>query len=482
MLTSTEIEAWAPHLEVLDQETGVLAPLLLTVEQVEVYAALREHARVVILKARQQGISTICCLNDVLYALSHPGQAVAIVADTQDKAQGLLAKCRGWLRSMGVRLDVDNATRIVLESGASIDALSAVAHAEGGESRTGRSRSYGLIHCSELAFWYADRATMAALLSTALPGARVVVESTASSAANLFNQLWHGVDEEGKPVEDDWYRIFLSVERHEAYRADPASISDARWVELQALGFENRAAAAWWDGKYRTDLRGDLHRTLREYPARAYQAFSFAEGRWIHTFERIEPVRMDGYWRIYCENPQEPVVAGVDTGEGVGGDYSSIYLIGLWTGQTIATWSCNTLDVAAFAGVILECARRWKPKAIVIEKNGIGAGTLSLVRNGCSVAVAHKSSDGEKPVRFAAFRQALAQGWLKAGPCLETEIKSSVVDRDGSYTGRDDLINAGSFAVIYREKNPDRPPVPEPDRRQKYVPRPARSRRSGGLV
>lgn len=461
-----------------------MGPLDLLVEQKRVLHTIQANRRTVVLKSRQQAISTTCCLYDLLHAIFHPGQRVAIAADTWPKAEGLLAKCSAWAKSLELSLDVDNTTSLTISGGGTIDAVSTSARAGKGnpDSPAGRSFSYGHIHASELALWPTDAATMAALTSTMLPTAKVVVESTASAADNLFRHLWFGVDTAGQPIPDTWARVFLSVEEHEVYRTDPAGISDKRWAEMQVMGFTRRDSAAWWDDKLRQDFRGDVHRTLREYPPRADQAFSYAEGRWIHTFERILPIRETSMWREYVDVGAEPVTFGVDTGEGVGGDFSAIYIIGLWTGRTVATWSCNTLDVAAFAAVILAAHAKWKPRAIVIEKNGIGAGVLSLVRAGCSVAVAHKSTDAEKPVRFAAFRQALAEGWLKAGPCLETEIKSSVVDRDGKYTGRDDLINAGSFAVMYREKNGEKPPIPKPDLTRVYVPRSRRERGKHGLV
>jgi hypothetical protein len=72
----------------------------------------------------------------------------------------------------------------------------------------GRSKSYGFIHASELAFWLSDAAVFRGLTSTALPGARIIIESTASAADNLFRTLWHGEDEGSA---DEWHRVFLPI-------------------------------------------------------------------------------------------------------------------------------------------------------------------------------------------------------------------------------------------------------------------------------
>lgn len=452
--------ATAAGLEVLDQATGSPVALTLNDEQHEILEALCAYQRVIVLKARQQGISTLCCLYDLLHAVCFPGQSVAIVADTADKAQGLLAKVAAWARTMGLSGPTMNVTRLTLSNGSTIDALSAVAHAEGGESRTGRSKSYGLIHASELAFWYNDGATMAALLSTALPGAKVIVESTASPAENLFRSMWDD-------AANGWHHIFLSVERHAAYVADPDSIDDARYAELRsAYGFTSRPHAAWWHAKLRTDLGGDVHRALREYPIRAEQAFSFAEGRWIHRYRAVEPHRTEGHWRVYIDAPEHPVVFGVDTGAGVGGDYSAIAVICQRTGDLIATWTDNKTPVPAFIATIEAARARWRPVKTVVESNGIGAGVFQALQR--PDVAEHESNKAEKAIRFDRLREAIETGVIGAGPELVAEIKSSVVDRAGKFTGRDDLLNAVSFALEWRRRNPWQAPVVPPDLTRVY--------------
>ena len=81
---------------ILVQETASVGPWVLNAEQREVLQALCEHRRVIILKGRQVGISTVCCLYDLAFAIAHPGVNVAVVADTEDKSIGLLAKIKSW--------------------------------------------------------------------------------------------------------------------------------------------------------------------------------------------------------------------------------------------------------------------------------------------------------------------------------------------------------------------------------------------------
>lgn len=466
--------ALASLLYVLDQATGSRAPFRMHAEQVEVFEALVSHRRVVVLKARQQGISTVCCLYDLLHAITHPGQSAAVIADTADKAQGLLAKVAAWAKQLGVPLETENVTRLVLANGASVDALSAVSHAEEGQSRVGRSKSYGMIHCSELAFWGNDRATFSALTSTALPDAKVIVESTASPAENLFRSIWDRATSLDEGDVDGWHPIFLSVEGHAAYRAAESAITDARWEALQKeYAFTRRDSAAWWSRKLDVDFQNDTHACLREFPILPAHAFTFAEGRWILSYTPAKP-RVDGYWHHYVEDVAigEPTVLGVDTSKGVGRDHSAMALIGQRTGRLLKIYKRADIDIAAYVDEVLLVMRQWKPLATVVESNGVGQATYHMLRRAMPGVEEQVSSaiNGEKDIRMRRVKGAIERGPIVCGPELAHEVMHSVRNRRGDWEGPDDAINAVSFALKWLAKHPWVPPVVPIDPRTHYVP------------
>jgi len=456
------VAALASHLTLLDQQTGTFTPFSLNDEQRRVLDAVCASDRVIILKSRQQGISTICCLYDLLHAVTHPGHTVAIVADVQDKAEGLLAKCTAWAKQIGIPLDTENVRSITLANGASIEAKSAVSRATGGESRVGRSKSYALVHLSEFGFMSDDEALFAALTSTLLPGGKVIVESTASPADNLFNRTWHHGP--------GWSHLFFSVEDHEAYRANPDSITDAQWDTLREdFRFTRRDTAAWLWRKLQTDFGGDRYRAFREYPVTPEQAFAYASGRWIHDFTAAPGcnvtgnARLEGRFEVEYPHGDEPVMYGVDVGSGSGGDYSALAVIGRATGKLHRVIASNTLDVAAFTDVVIARAQVDKPWIIAVETNGIGAGVHSLLCRAKLPSVEHVSDKHEKAARFSALRVSIESGALPLGPELILEVKSSTIDRDGRYSGRDDVLSALSFARERWSKSPYVAPPPPLD-------------------
>src|SRR5690242_14380664 len=105
MLNARAVEGLASLLELLDQRTGLPVPFELNDEQRETLEAICGNQRVVVLKGRQIGLSTLCCLVDVAWALSHPGHVVVIAADVELKAKGLLRKCADWLSQLSRRTE-----------------------------------------------------------------------------------------------------------------------------------------------------------------------------------------------------------------------------------------------------------------------------------------------------------------------------------------------------------------------------------------
>jgi hypothetical protein len=467
------LAALAPALTILHQSTGALEPFVPTNPQRRVWAALWDHARVVVLKGRQVYISTAVVLYALAFAMVNPGVKVALVADIAEKAEGLLAKATAWARELGMETPTANTKRLVLWNGAELHAITAnSADVGSGEVKAGRSFSYGLIILSEFAFYTRDSAILASLTRSALAGARIIIETTATPAENAFRSLW-----DGGP---GWEHVFLSFEEHEAYQADPGSIDDATWADLQSkYEFTSRPHAAYWWRMVQTDMNGDVHRGLREAPVKPEHAFAFAEGRWIFRYDEAVPVSVDGCWSHYEDTDESGVIIGVDTASGVGADASAIAVVGRARGNLVATWTSRTVKVPEFIDVVKAALARWRPMATLIEGNGIGKGVFQAVSATPGVRVfEHTTHDAEKPVRMNVVKLAIEAGEIVAGPELEHEVKHSMMLRPRRagggplWDGPDDLLNALGFALVYRREHPWRAKVVELDPR-KHVDRAA---------
>ena len=299
-------------------------------------------------------------------------------------------------------------------------------------------------------------------MATALPTAKVIIESTASAADNLFRRLWAEAD-------NGWHHVFLSLERHAIYRRSETDIDDATWAELRAAhSFTRRDTAAWWFHKTRSDLGGDVQRALREFPVVPEHCFAFAEGRFIkrhldavvrQTGEWVEG-RYDG-WTLYDDHPKEPVIFGVDTGAGLGADASALGVVGEVTGRLYATWTSSTTSVDSYIDLIEVAADRWSPTVIVVEVNGIGRGVCDGLLARDYPAEEH-TSGAEKHQRLTRVKLAIESGAMPISPEVVYEAQNSRIARPTSarglpvYEGRDDLLNAISFALHRRAEHMER--------------------------
>jgi len=470
-----ECVAFARGLKILDQSTGTLSPFSLNGEQRDVLKAMCGSKRVVVLKGRQIGCSTVVAFYLTLVAIQNPGLPLCIVADDHGKAKGLLRRVRGWLKQGGFDLVVDNKESITLENGATIDALTAISPAEDGESRTGRSTSYGYIHATEMAFWRNARAVWAALTSTMLSTALLVVESTGVPGDGLFRTIFDDADKDG------WVPLFFGVEQHAAYRAASADIDDETWEALRdAYGFQRRDSAAWWTRKLWRDFKGDARSMLREYPVLPEHSFTFREGLHITAYAEAT-VRVDDDWCWYVEPEaiDEPVILGVDTSEGLGLDASAIGVVGHRTGRVLATWRSSSTQITDFIARVRATIVKLKPVACIVEKNGVGAVVYQSLETTRGVE-AHTSGSpkGEVKKRRDDLRDAIVCGEMPIGGHLLDEAKSSTVKARTSpdgvvrsvFVGRDDALSAVSFARAWRDGHPMRAPTVLPDRRITYIP------------
>lgn len=471
------------RLTVLSQATGRYEPFILTSEQRGILATALRTRRLVVGKGRQVGCSTVLVYLLMLAAIMNPGLPIVIVADEQEKAEALLSKVKAWLAQLNRHLVVDNVRSIQLKNGATIEARSAISRAASvtGESRVGRSKSYGVVYATEMAFWENARAVWASLTSTALATAAFFVDSTGTPGETLFRGLVEGGNDDAEAANEDWERLFIGVEEHESYRADPTLISDETWARLQEdHRFTRRDSAAWWHRKLRVDFNGDTSRMLREFPVVFDHMFTFREGqhisRWVDA-----AVRVDGAWNVYVEQPDEPLVLGVDTGAGIGQDASSLAFIGHRTGRLVRTWRSNTLPIPGFISFVDQAITDFAPVATLVESNGVGAVVYQAVSHRSGVEEQKSGAGtGEVQERRDRLRDSIESGDVPIGGHLIEEARSSTVRakrrEDGSvravFEGMDDVLSATSFARKWREANPWRQcPLEPTNRYDQFVPR-----------
>jgi hypothetical protein len=146
--------------------------------------------QILILKARQLGISWLLCAYSLWLCLYHPGRVVLLFSRGQLEADELLRRIKvlyhrlpDWLRSSLPSVTTDNASEIAWANGSRCQSLPATENA-------GRSFTASLVVMDEFAFMAWAEKLYTAVKPTIDGGGQLVILSTANGVSNLFAELW----------------------------------------------------------------------------------------------------------------------------------------------------------------------------------------------------------------------------------------------------------------------------------------------------
>ena len=342
-----------------------MMPFTLWPAQIGVMWQLMTERLIIILKARQLGISWICCAYALWLCLFQPGKVVLIFSKGQLEANKMLGRVKklyerlpDWLFAALPARVVDNTTVQGWANGSRIESLPASPGA-------GRSETASLVILDEAAFQLFADQLYSALKPTIDNGGQLIILSTANGIGNLFHQLWTRA-----VAQQNAYRaIFLP------WWSRPGR--DARWYAAQLREYT------------------DPEIVKQEYPATAHEAF-LVSGRtrfasaWI---ERQAPNLRPGLASIplpaladvpgltlyALPRANQRVVIGADVAEGLEhGDYSAATVLDAETWEELAHlhghWEPDT-----FARHLDTLARAYDA-TLAVERNNHGHAVLATLK------------------------------------------------------------------------------------------------------
>ena len=266
---------------------------------------LREEGRIriIVLKARQEGISTWTAARNYRRVSMYENQNALVIADQRKRGQILFGIYELFDRKMpdhmrptkrssrrGWELTYDTVDGRGLNSKLTVETAM--------DAAAGRGSTIQALHASELAFWEKPEQVWVALMQ-AVPdaGSEVVIESTANGVGNMFHQMW----EDAEAGDSSFWPVFLPWWIHGEYTRPVSdaerdlildSLSD---VESYAMehGFDVHDSLsvldlpvdehgryhlsveqiAWRRATIRDKLRGDENGFKQEYPSTPREAF-----------------------------------------------------------------------------------------------------------------------------------------------------------------------------------------------------------------
>ena len=169
--------------------------------------------RTIILKARQQGISTYCSGRVFWKTYFNQHTRSVVMAHDSATSDALFNMSKNLIQNMAGDLKPEeqrsNAKEIIIKTPAYSDkeAKGSYRLYTAGSPEAGRGTTPTIAHLSEIAFWQHDEKILAGLFQgiSQADGTEVILESTANGAQGEFYRLWRGA----VAGENDYLPIFL---------------------------------------------------------------------------------------------------------------------------------------------------------------------------------------------------------------------------------------------------------------------------------
>jgi hypothetical protein len=270
-----DLEYFCQHALKIRPKSGPLECFQLNPAQRKLHEIIEEQkaktgkVRVIVLKARQLGVSTYVAARLYHRTINSLGLRTIIIGHERAASRNLFALVKRFHDNLPDELrphtGVSNAEELVFDK---IDSgyLVSVATTEG----AGRSATAQLLHASETAFWPDLPTQMAALMQTIpdLPGTEIILESTAFGF-NDFHRLWS----KAESGESEFLPIYLpwSIDPNYRRAVDSSFVPDADERALMELHGLEPEQIAWRRAKI--SQLGSADYFCQEYPITAAEAF-----------------------------------------------------------------------------------------------------------------------------------------------------------------------------------------------------------------
>lgn len=371
-------------------KSGAVIPFRLNAAQKKLYDVARRQqeagrpVRIIILKARQLGFSTLTEGLIFHACATRPNTNALIVTHREDATANLFRMSKLFydelpepvkpmLRTSNAQeLVFENPTRSPKEKAARPGLRSRLRCATAGGRGIGRSDTLQCVHLSEYAFWPEGADGKAATLTGILqavpstPGTMVIIESTANGYED-FKERWDAA----AAGENDFEAVFFAWFENPEYTMEPAPGTE--WTPEERELMERYALTEgqlqWRRWCIANNCGGDLDMFRQEYPANADEAFLHS-GTGVFDNEQVilrretapEPIRRgdfvfedaggaspsptdiagrfvpddNGAVKIWKEPIEgHPYVLGGDTA-GEGSDWFTAFVIDNATGEQVA--------------------------------------------------------------------------------------------------------------------------------------------------
>ena len=389
-----------------------IVPFVMNEPQKRLYKVIKGEAeqgkpiRIIILKARQMGFSTLTEALIFHRTATKANVNSLIIAHKDDATTNLFNMSKLFYselpQPMRPQRRASNAKEIIFDAPTKQDDLnglnSKIKCATAGGDGVGRSDTFSNVHISEFAFWTGNKMeTLNGLLQSvpSKPGTMVIIESTANGFDD-FKRLWDAAvngENDFVPVFFPWYEL---DEYQRPYDGFELTEEERELQNRFGLSLEQLSWRRW---AIKNNCGGDVNLFKQEYPASPEEAF-IATGDCVFDTQKIidrindiadkRPLRQGlfsydydgshisnihfedrerGYIKLFKEPVDRcPYVLGGDTA-GEGSDFFTAHIIDNTTGEQVAVLHKDNIDEDEYARQVYCLGMYYNTALIGLEAN-----------------------------------------------------------------------------------------------------------------
>jgi len=342
---------------------------IISPEQLDIIDTIKNNDRVIILKARQLGISTLCRAYAFWhYYISNKTITSAVVSNKYQSVIELLKIDKRFIEGLPDplkrKIKTEKRDELIFDSN-----RSQVKGFSGGGSNI-RGYTFNFCHISEFDFLDEPDEVLANMIASANSG-KIVLEST----ANYYGSVMHNMILDAK-YSGAWKVVFLPWNTFKEYRvAVPAGgmILEAEEQELIQKYNLDLEQVAWRRFKIWEMGKEKFH---REYPLSIDEAYAVSGKNYFEAdvLKDIKEHKCTGtpYHEFQFPGGGDQYVIGLDPASGVGQDYSVAYVLSRNTLAPAAILASNKLSIREFAERVIKLSAKYKNALVVCELNNHG--------------------------------------------------------------------------------------------------------------
>ena len=467
--------------------------------QIKINSALEKQlketgkVRAIVLKARQQGISTYACARVFWKSYFNKHNKSVVMAHDAATSDGLFTMSRNIIDYMSPSFKPafkkSNSKEIMFEHNDSGYRLYTA-----GSPEAGRGITPTIAHLSEVAFWGHDEKIVAGLFQgiSQVAGTEVILESTANGVGNTFHRLWMGAVK----GENEYIAVFIPwFDTVEYTRPAPEGFETTIDEEAIVKKFGLNNNQLYWR-RLKIAEGGEL-KFRQEYPSTWEEAF-VVSGSNVFNLEKLsslipqpilaqrefnfeskmfEEIRNGSLEIFKYPKTEEAFAIGADVALGVGKDSSAAVVLNNKR-EVCALFKNNSIDPSLFGDLLFYLGRYYNNALLAVESNSMGIATLNrLTQTGYTnlyyqtkmanvsteegTRVGWRTTSASKPAIIGFLKNAIEQEdiWIPSRLIIN-ELMSYVADDSGKTNAasgsNDDTVIALAIALEVLRTHSDR--------------------------